>query len=121
MSLTTNATNGSVFDLDAELAMERPRRWSPAESGELIQGRVIAVSQARRSYTPKPIPQVTVEDTGGRIWSVLGSSVVLRSKFEEYQPAVGDRIGFRYLGERVSKSTGRTYRMFEVRHRREAK
>ena len=105
-----------AFDGNTDLTDQFDRHyaagWRPAIH-EIAQGCVIELSE-RLGYDDKPYPIVVIRKDSGDEVALHGFHYVLRSKFEEEKPAVGDRIAVRYDGKVKSKTGGKAYHSYSV-------
>lgn len=83
--------------------------WEPENPGDQVIGTITDIGEWEGDYGVSPT--LTIADDNGDEHVVFCSNSVLRRNFERQRPAVGDRVGIRYLGEAVGKS-GRSYRNY---------
>ena len=76
--------------------------WRPEQPGETLMGEVLEYSTAASQFGACPV--VTVVDENGEAHSVWLLTAVLRSQFGKARPKIGERIGIRFLGRRISAS-----------------
>lgn len=84
------------------------------EEGTMIVGKVLGFDRAYSKYGPHPVVVVQNEEDGEAV-SVHCLHTALKEQMREQSPAVGDRVGIKYTGDKVSKSSGETYKNFLVR------
>lgn len=82
------------------------------EVGDVIYGEIEAITTRDGDYGEYEVVQLLDEDGGVHSVAIFGT--VLKNKFDELSPAAGDRIGFKYLGEKPTKSGGATYKNWQV-------
>jgi hypothetical protein len=114
-------------DLLNDVVEDDSEAWVPTERGEGIVGIVVAVGSVRSDFAPAGkdpmVPTVTLEckdpedPTKTVKLRVIGYSKVLFDKITEADPQKGDRMAFRYFGEKPIRRgpyAGKTYKHYEV-------
>jgi hypothetical protein len=105
------------FDLQALLEHEPPTRWSP-DPGDGVEGVVVKVVDVKAFGQTAPTMFLLLDDS--RYLTIRCGGVVLKRQVEETRPAPGDRVAVRFLGMRVSESSGREYANYMFGIRRQA-
>lgn len=111
----------SVIEDDAE-------GWNPKEVGEAIAGVVVKVGETRSDYAQDGenpmVPTVVIKTKDGDKHRVIGYGAVLKREMKDADPQVGDRMAFKYFGEKAIKNgkfAGKPYRHFGVAIQRAAR
>lgn len=101
--------------LQEQLEGEEPEAWE-AEEGDSLLGEIEAITERTGDWGPYKV--VTLLDADGKPWNVACWDTVCANKVEELDPAVGDMIGFKFLGEKTNKSGSATYKNWSVKLQR---
>lgn len=105
-------------DLESELeetepgTLDSPPAWNPDEQGERLLGELIHFERGAPS-PHGPCDVATLSTPEGEPVAVWLSPVVLREKWEEKQPELGDKIALRFDGF-TENSNGREYRLYSL-------
>lgn len=94
-----------------------PEAWEP-EAGDSIIGEVEAITTRTGDWGPYQV--VTLLTEAGDAFNVACWDTVCRNKVEELEPAIGDMIAFKFLGEKSNKGGTATYKNWSVRIARAA-
>jgi hypothetical protein len=93
--------------------------WRPADTKDYpdhpatLVGRIVEIEDLEGDYGAYPLIHVIDDDGNEWRWSVFGS--VAQKRVAALKPAVGDRIGVKYLGEEPSKNyPGKSYRNWKI-------
>lgn len=98
-------------DIDAMLdGVGEP--WDP-EPGERVSGTVVEIDECQSSFGPDAYPVVTIKTEDGDFVSIYCSRSVLLGQMQRARPQIGDRIGVRFDGKKMSKS-GNSYFAYRV-------
>jgi len=108
-------------DLLARLDAPRAEAWRPERAGDLLVGRVLALSHRDAGYGDYPIVTVQPERAivaGAPVavdepLAVHGIGTVLAGQLDELGVRPGGRIAVRYDGERTSRN-GQTYKAWST-------
>lgn len=92
--------------------LESPPAWNPDEEGERVMGEVVHIERGAPS-PHGPCDVVTLSTPDGEPMALWLSHVVLREKWEEKQPEVGDKVAVRFDGF-TENSNGREYRLYSL-------
>lgn len=110
-----------IDDLLGEVEEDDSEGWVPTERGDAIVGIVTKVSETRSDFASgdeDPMcPTVTIRTKDGTKWRVIGYGAVLKREINDAAPEVGDRMAFKYFGEKPIKNgrfKGKMYKHFGV-------
>jgi hypothetical protein len=99
----------------AKLEAGFPESWQPTEAGDTIVGTFLRLESGRTKYGPAPVVVLATDEGERSVWLFFEA---LKSGFRRAQPAPGEQIAVRYLGEQTVKnpSPGRrdSYHDFRV-------
>lgn len=98
--------------LQEQLDGPEPEPWIP-EEGDSVLGEIEAIDERGTDWGPKKF--VTVLTAAGELLTVACWDTVCANKIDELEPAVGDMIGFKFLGEKSNKSGSATYKNWSVK------
>ena len=85
--------------------------WRPSEGDELV-GELIETDTRQAEHGDYPVLTFQTDDDA-RV-AVHAFHSVLRNGLAKLSPQVGDRVVIRYLGTKISRSTGRTFHAYRV-------
>lgn len=107
------ANSPGEFDLVTLLNHDPPVAWRPSEPGDSVLGVVLRMMEANRAdYT---FPMLELMDSQGRVIRVRASAMVLKNKIHDLGIGPGMVIQITLTGKKVSQSSGREYRTFDVK------
>jgi hypothetical protein len=93
--------------------------WRPADAKDYpdhpnpLVGSIVEIEQLEGDYGAYPLIHIIDDDTNEWRWSVFGG--VAQKRIAALKPAVGDRIGVKYIGESPSKNfPGKNYRNWKI-------
>lgn len=98
--------------IEEQLSGADPEPWIPEEAGDSIFGEIESIVTRDGDYGEYPMVTLLTSDDDAFNVAIWGT--VLQNKFGELSPAVGDKIGFKYLGEKATKSGSATYKDWRV-------
>ena len=86
--------------------------WRP-EPGDTLIGEIIDLSERTGDYEPYPIVTVQPEGGGDPV-AVHAFHSVIKREVSKLKPNIGDKVGFKYLGEGTSKDGKTKYQSYRV-------
>ncbi len=103
--------------LQEQIEAGEPEPFDP-EEGDTVIGEVEAITPRTGDWGPYQVITLLLED--GSAVNVACWDTVCRNKVEELEPAIGDMMAFKYLGEKANKGGTATYKNWSVRLARAA-
>jgi hypothetical protein len=103
-------------EFERELEKPPSARWDHQPNP--LVGKVITRYTVEGDYEPAELLEV-LPDGADVAYSVLCGRATLRSFVDEKDPRVGDTVGIKHVGQQTSKSTGRTYELYNAAVKRD--
>jgi hypothetical protein len=118
---TSDDDFADMDDLLGQIEEDDSESWVPTEPGEAIAGVVLKVAEVRSDFA-KPgedpmVPAVTIQTSNGDKYRVIGYGSVLKREMLDADPKVGDKMGFKYFGEKPVRKgpyQGKLYKHYGV-------
>lgn len=100
------------MSLEERLESGLPEAWRPdKEDPDTLIGEVVAIEVGQSEYGKYPI--IVLRGQSGKEKAIHGFHSVLQNELLKKRPQIGERVGFKFLGE-IAGQGGRSYKGYRV-------